>query len=91
MGRIYIEQLEEPTSRTYKCVVCGTDVCFERDFFYKDSLGIRRGEALLFRMVKNVYFGTDEEKLFLTGNFITGSQIYCKKCGANLGWRYLKI
>jgi len=63
MGRIYIKHISEAVLRAYKCRQCGTELTLERDFIYKDNLGIKRGEALMFKSVENVFFGSQQDKL----------------------------
>ncbi len=61
MGILYLRHFEHSTLRTYKCRNCFTDLAYEKDFFFKDYLGMNKGESLLFKDVENTYNGLAKE------------------------------
>ncbi|CAH8283535.1 unnamed protein product [Eruca vesicaria subsp. sativa] len=91
MGRLFLVDLE---GKSYCCRHCKTDIALCDDVVSK-SFQSRHGKAYLFSKVggflcvdrANVYAGKKEDRMMMTG-LHTVVDIYCVKCGSDVGWRY---
>ncbi|KAK4350986.1 hypothetical protein RND71_030299 [Anisodus tanguticus] len=53
------------------------------------SLPAKSGGAYLFKHAMNVVVGKWEDRQLMTGYFCV-ADIFCSKCGQELGWKYVK-
>ncbi|KAK4253245.1 hypothetical protein QN277_010572 [Acacia crassicarpa] len=84
MGRVLIN-LE---GVFYSCKHCNTDLAHASQFLLEESFGGRHGRTYLFNNVVNVTFGEQEEREMM-GGLHTVVDIFCFKCGSNVGWKFL--
>jgi len=83
MGRLHEERLE---GRVYVCRHCNAHLARHSDIESR-QFHSRNGKAYLFRMVVNISCGSPEDRRMVTG-LHTVSDIFCRVCAQNLGWRY---
>ncbi|XP_022147496.1 protein yippee-like At4g27745 [Momordica charantia] len=74
--------------RSYSCQKCGNRVSRNDDIISK-SFQSKKGRAFLFYEAKNVAMGPQQEKMFITGQYVV-SDVFCSDCGEKLGWKYIK-
>ena len=90
MGLVYLVYLESQKTRAYKCAFCGTDLAYESDFYYLDLSAISGNKSYMFRRVFNLFDGVTQEVVTISGKH-KGCHVYCRKCSAMLGWRYIDV
>ncbi|KAK0593660.1 hypothetical protein LWI29_026648 [Acer saccharum] len=72
----------------YSCRNCLNPLAFQDDLLSKAFKAVS-GDAYMFQYAMNVVLGRREEKKLMTGVY-TIANIYCGKCGQELGWHYLR-
>nr|GEU55518.1 acyl-CoA N-acyltransferase [Tanacetum cinerariifolium] len=72
--------------RIYSCKDCKTHLALCDDVVSKE-FHCNNGKAYLFTKVVNVTAGVKEDRMMMTG-LHTVADIFCIKCGINVGWRY---
>jgi len=83
MGRLYKTYLSG--SRIYSCSKCH---CHLTKYSYIISKQFRsHGKAYLFSDCVNIYTGSPEDRILLTGVH-TVVDIFCRECKTLLGWKY---
>ncbi|KAI9295903.1 yippee-like protein [Neoconidiobolus thromboides FSU 785] len=70
----------------YCCNQCQTGIGKHQELISKNFQG-RTGKGFLFNNVYNTNLGPKQERVLLTGLHIL-SDIRCKNCNNNLGWKY---
>ncbi len=86
MGKLFVHHLAKQGTRIYQCRCCKADLAKKEDLVFMEYLG-KRGDGYLFKQAFNVYFGLRETKL-IGSTFYAGSDVFCKPCGAKIGWLY---
>ncbi|KAI9117284.1 hypothetical protein K1719_011450 [Acacia pycnantha] len=84
MGRLFLIDLE---GDFYSCKYCNMPLALANDVI-SESFYFRRGKAYLFNNVVNVTFGDEHSRFMITGRY-TIVEIFCVKCGSNVGWKYV--
>ncbi|KAJ0102674.1 hypothetical protein Patl1_05226 [Pistacia atlantica] len=72
----------------YSCRNCLNPLALHDDLISKSYL-VKSGKGYMFAQAMNVVLGRREDKKMLTGVY-TIANIYCGKCGEELGWQYLQ-
>ncbi|KAG5533903.1 hypothetical protein RHGRI_027933 [Rhododendron griersonianum] len=72
----------------FSCRNCRNPVALRHDLLSKSFIG-KSGQAYMFAHAKNVVLGQTEDKKLMTGLFSIGN-VYCSKCGQELGWKYIR-
>ncbi|KAK7386236.1 hypothetical protein VNO78_26304 [Psophocarpus tetragonolobus] len=72
---------------TYRCRNCQNPVAFRSELLSKKYLA-KTGQAFLFSHARNIVYGPKQERNLITGLY-TIADIFCSKCGEELGWKYL--
>ncbi|KAM3319756.1 protein yippee-like [Capsicum chacoense] len=72
----------------FSCRICQNPIALRDDLLSKRFLG-KSGKAYLFRHAMNVVVGKKEDRQLMTGYFSV-ADIFCSKCGQELGWKYVK-
>ncbi|KAL3364475.1 hypothetical protein AABB24_013306 [Solanum stoloniferum] len=85
MGRVFLVDLE---GKTYNCKFCKTQLA-RADQLISKAFHCSSGRAYLFNKVVNIYFGQTEERTLLSETH-TVTDIFCRRCGQILGWKYEK-
>ncbi|XP_068637727.1 protein yippee-like [Aristolochia californica] len=83
MGRIFTVELE---GRIYSCKHCQTHLALYEEIVSK-FFHCSHGKAYLFSNVVNISVGDKEERIMMTGMH-TVSDIFCVRCGSDVGWKY---
>lgn len=86
MGMLYEHYLEGDA--VYTCAECGIDLTTANELISTSFRG-RTGGAWLFSKVYNVSEGAFEERMMTTGEHSI-VEIYCNRCGCNVGWKYIE-
>ncbi|KAI5561737.1 hypothetical protein BDE02_15G008000 [Populus trichocarpa] len=72
----------------YSCRNCRNPLAFDRDLLSK-AYKARSGQAYMFSHVMNIVLGQKEDRKMLTGMY-TVAAIFCRNCGHELGWKYVR-
>ncbi|KAI9083750.1 hypothetical protein K1719_034218 [Acacia pycnantha] len=72
----------------YSCKHCNTSLAHASEFILEESFRGRHGMTYLFHNVVNVTFGEEKEGEMM-GGLHTVVDIFCVKCGSNVGWKLL--
>ncbi|KAK7286713.1 hypothetical protein RJT34_21912 [Clitoria ternatea] len=75
-------------SSTYRCKNCQNPVAFRSELLSKNYLA-KSGQAFLFSHARNIVVGPKQDKSLITGVY-TLANIFCIKCGEELGWKYIQ-
>eukprot|EP01080_Neovahlkampfia_damariscottae_P002069 gene2069-1941_t len=85
MGKLFVFTLEG--KHIYACHSCNSHFSFEEEIISKHFHG-RHGKAYLFNTAVNLTTGIAEERTLLTGVHVV-ADLYCNKCTAYVGWKYI--
>ncbi|GAA0149711.1 ubiquitin-protein ligase [Lithospermum erythrorhizon] len=81
--------MAENTDRPfYSCKICRAPIATANDLLSK-TFKAKTGQAYMFEHAMNIVMGKKEEKQLLTGYF-TIANVDCGKCGASMGWYYVR-
>ncbi|KAL3524433.1 hypothetical protein ACH5RR_017267 [Cinchona calisaya] len=83
-----MERLVVAGNPFYSCRNCRTPVALRDDIVSKNFLAKSR-TAYLFSNAMNVVLGQNEDRQLMSGIF-TIANIYCSRCGEDLGWKYIR-
>ncbi|XP_058182297.1 protein yippee-like At4g27740 isoform X2 [Rhododendron vialii] len=72
----------------FSCRNCRNPIALRHDLLSKSFIA-KSGQAYMFAHAMNVVLGQTEDKKLMTGLFSVGN-IYCSKCGQELGWKYIR-
>ncbi|XP_057472673.1 protein yippee-like At4g27740 [Actinidia eriantha] len=72
----------------YSCRNCRNPLALSEDLLSKAFVG-KSGPAYMFGHAMNVVLGQKEDKQLITGLFSI-CNLYCSKCGQDLGWKYVQ-
>jgi len=72
----------------YSCNNCRNPIALRDDLLSK-AFWAKSGQAYFFSHAMNIILGEKEEKQLMSGHF-TIAGVYCRKCGDELGWKYLR-
>ncbi|XP_052186747.1 protein yippee-like At4g27740 [Diospyros lotus] len=72
----------------YSCWNCRNPLAYRDDLLSK-AFQTKSGPGYLFDHAMNVVLGRKEDRELITGRF-TVCDIYCSKCGIELGWKYVR-
>ncbi|XVE58320.1 hypothetical protein DITRI_Ditri04bG0160800 [Diplodiscus trichospermus] len=72
----------------YSCRNCRSPLALVDDLLSKNFIA-KSGKAYLFQHAMNIVLGPKKDKQLMTGVFSIAN-IYCSKCGEELGWKYVQ-
>ncbi|KAL2542295.1 Protein yippee-like [Abeliophyllum distichum] len=72
----------------YSCRKCRNPVALGDDLLSK-SFKAKSGAAYMFSHAMNIVVGAKEDRELITGHF-TIANIFCSKCGEEMGWTYVR-
>ncbi|XP_011084535.1 protein yippee-like At4g27745 [Sesamum indicum] len=72
----------------YSCRNCRNPIALHQDLLSK-SFKAKTGQAYMFGHAMNIVVGAKEDKQLMTG-YYTIANIFCSKCGEEMGWTYVR-
>ncbi|KAK6275328.1 hypothetical protein POUND7_005037 [Theobroma cacao] len=72
----------------YSCRNCRNPLALGDDLVSKNYIA-KSGKAYMFLHAMNIVLGPKQDRLLITGLYTT-ADIYCSKCGEELGWKYVQ-
>ncbi|KAK6117744.1 hypothetical protein DH2020_044422 [Rehmannia glutinosa] len=72
----------------YSCRNCRNPVALHHDLLSKKFMA-KSGQAYMFAHAMNIVVGPKEDKQLITG-YYTIANIFCSKCGVEMGWTYVR-
>ncbi|KAK4436203.1 protein yippee-like [Sesamum alatum] len=72
----------------YSCRKCRNPIALHDDLLSK-SFKAKTGQAYMFGHAMNIVVGAKEDKQLMTG-YYTIANIFCSKCGEEMGWTYVR-
>ncbi|KAL0452393.1 UNVERIFIED_CONTAM: protein yippee-like [Sesamum latifolium] len=72
----------------YSCRKCRNPIALHQDLLSK-SFKAKTGQAFMFGHAMNIVVGAKEDKQLMTG-YYTIANIFCSKCGEEMGWTYVR-
>ncbi|KAJ2716941.1 hypothetical protein H4R19_000340 [Coemansia spiralis] len=86
MGLVFQQFLD--AASVYVCCSCQAHIASRSSVISRAFQG-RRGPAYLVEDVVNERLGSSEDRLLMTG-LHTVCDLYCRRCNALVGWKYLR-
>ncbi|KAK6250786.1 Yippee/Mis18/Cereblon - like 3 [Theobroma cacao] len=72
----------------YSCRNCRNPLALGDDLVSKNYIA-KSGKAYMFLHAMNIVLGPKQDRQLITGLYTT-ADIYCSKCGEELGWKYVQ-
>ena len=88
MGRPFYEHFSLDTEPKCACRACHNIFCYSDLDIIRNDYQCQSGKALFASNVTNIFEGKTTSKHFISGHY-TIKDIYCMKCFAVVGWKYV--